>query len=364
MNRENKHLLRMALSDLHRHAERLRPVMQKHQAQLWWLHSLYALLLGAGVMWLGTKDFRYLRVALFYLLFIWGSSLLLPWLIRLPNITPLWTRRLRLLINYFSKNFYQQMLFFILPVYAASTTWWSSNMIFVLLTGISAVLSTLDLVYDRYISVHWRLGTGFFAFNLFACFNVLLPSLWGVGTTWSVRGSAVLAILGFATLCYRLSSLDGRQRRAVILAGALLMLAVVELGRPLVPPVPLRLMKMETGTGFSARSRQIRKVLKELPSGFSGRIYGMTAIAGPAGFQEKVRHRWKLDGRVVFDSPCYQIRSGRVEGFRLFTSVQLNRIRPGQTLQLEALTEGGQLIGRLSLPPGISPGGSSPLPAR
>jgi hypothetical protein len=34
-----------------------------HQEKLWWLHSLYALALGVGFMWLGKRNFAFLRVA-------------------------------------------------------------------------------------------------------------------------------------------------------------------------------------------------------------------------------------------------------------------------------------------------------------
>ena len=53
----------------------------------------------------------------------------------------------------FNKNFYQQVLFFVLPIYYASATLSSRNFLFVLLLVASALLSTLDIVYDRHLSV-------------------------------------------------------------------------------------------------------------------------------------------------------------------------------------------------------------------
>ena len=46
----------------------------RHQEILWWLHSLYALILGIGMMWLGARKFAYLRIAIFYISFIWLSG--------------------------------------------------------------------------------------------------------------------------------------------------------------------------------------------------------------------------------------------------------------------------------------------------
>src|SRR5262245_33963832 len=122
--------------------------LRDHENKLWWIHSAYALLLGIAVMWLGARNHNYLRIAIFHIAFIWVSSLCLPRLISHPRVSEQWAARFRLLINYFNKNFYQQVLFFILPIYFASATLPSPNIVFVVLLGVSAVISTLDIVYD------------------------------------------------------------------------------------------------------------------------------------------------------------------------------------------------------------------------
>jgi len=91
-------------------------------------------------MWLGTKNFNYLRLAVFHIAFIWLSSLALPWLSHWRRLPEHWRRRLRLLINYFQRNFYQQLLFFILPIYFLSASWGAGNMLFVGLLAVSALL--------------------------------------------------------------------------------------------------------------------------------------------------------------------------------------------------------------------------------
>jgi len=42
--------------------------------------------------------------------------------------------------------------------------------------GVSALLSTLDLVYDRHVASRRLLSAVFFAFNLFVTINVTCPS--------------------------------------------------------------------------------------------------------------------------------------------------------------------------------------------
>lgn len=319
-----------------------------HKEKLWWLHSFYALILGIGIMWLGSKNFAYLRVTVFYISFIWLSSLFLPKLLSHPRLTQLWRRRIHLLINFFNQNLYQQLLFFVLPIYCASATLGSRNIGFVLLVGLSATLSTLDVVYDRHLSVKPSLTAVFFAFSLFGLINVVLPVLWSVSNLRALRISAVLAFLGFLTLYYR--PLQWRSRGiALALLIALFLLGLVELGRSFIPPAPLRLASVQFGRDIQRESLEVESPLTRLDPARSLRVYGLTAIKAPLGLKEKVRHRWYENERLICDSPFYGMTGGRMQGFRLWTSCVLESIPPGAELRLDLETEGGQLIGRAAL---------------
>ncbi|MSO24319.1 MAG: hypothetical protein EXQ58_14015 [Acidobacteria bacterium] len=173
---------------------------------------------------------------MFYVLFIWITSLLLPRLA--PRLGQRWGRWLPRLIHYFNRNFYQQILFFILPIYYASATLHSRNMVFVLLLAASALLSTLDVVYDRNLSTKWSWAALFFAFNLFACANVMLPVLWGISNLGAFYIGATASFLGFATFCFRLSHLPLWKARAVITVGGLLLIFIVFGGSPISRPHP------------------------------------------------------------------------------------------------------------------------------
>ena len=87
--------------------------------------------------------------------------------------------RVQLVINYFNKNFYQQLLFFILPVYWLSTTPGSRNVVFVVLIATAALLSTMDLIYDRHVAMRRVLTALFFAFAVFAGAAAPCPSSGG-----------------------------------------------------------------------------------------------------------------------------------------------------------------------------------------
>ena len=215
--------------------------LQRHKDKLWWLHSAYALLLGVGIMWLGARNYNFLRITVFHVGFIWLSSLYLPWLVNRSWLSAAWAERLRLLVNFFNKNLYQQVLFFILPIYFGSATLSSENFLFVVLLAISALLSTLDVIYDRHLSVRRSLTALFFAFNLFALINVMLPVLWSIGNNWATRVSAVLAALGFATI-FNPFAQSHRWRRIFGVGAVVLPVVLVELARPFIPPAPLQLL--------------------------------------------------------------------------------------------------------------------------
>ena len=319
--------------------------LQRNKDKLWWAHSSYALLLGIGIMWLGARDFTYLRVTVFHVAVIWLISLFLPTLIEHPRVPPRWAPRIRFLANFFSKNLYQQILFFVLPIYYASATISSGNFLFVILVALSATLSTLDIVYDRHLSTRRSLTALFFAFNLFVLVNVMLPVLWSLSNTWTTRISAVAAALGLLSFSYPL--VPARKLRAV-LAGvmAVTMMIIVELGRSYIPPAPLRLANVEFGTEFQTDAIQVESPLTQVAPGSALRLYGLTAIKAPLGLKDRVRHRWFVNDHLIWQSAFYTIVGGREAGFRYWTRCYFERVPPGAELRLDVETEGGQLIGR------------------
>jgi hypothetical protein len=320
--------------------------VERHDRLLWSLHSLWALALGIVVMWAGARNYAWLRVTIFHLAFLWVAGLFVPTLVDRPGGGTRWRGRLRLVVNYFTKNFYQQLLFFLLPIYYASATAWSPNLLFVVFLGISALISTLDVFYDQHLSVRRGLTAVFFAFNLFACINVMLPVVFRISNRVALPVSAAFAVLAFATLRYRLGELARyRIRLQVGLAGIVLVL-LVALGRPLIPPAPLRVLKTDFGTGIDRGALRVTAPITALPAGWSGRVYAVTAIYAPLGLRDRVGHRWYQDGRLVYASPYYSLAGGRPEGFRLWTVATAKDVAPGARVRVDVRTESGQLIGR------------------
>ncbi len=325
----------------------LKDFIHRQSALLWWLHSGYALLLGIFVMWLGSKNFACLRWIIFPLSFIWISSLLLPSLSRLTSLSPEWRERLRLVVNYFNKNFYQQLLFFLLPLYYASATFWSRNMLFVLVLAISAILSTMDIFYDRYISLRWPLTVLFFNFNLFACINVMLPVLWGIGNSRALWISAAITLGGFSSFFWQAEGWRRRPSKTLIGAVGLGLSLLILLFRSFIPPAPLQLSEVKFGGRVA--SLQMVSPFERIPSGWSGKVAALTAIKAPNGLKERVRHRWHLNGRLIHEQDLKEIVGGRGRGFRLWSLAPWDPADAGRKLSLDVVTEGGQLIGSATL---------------
>jgi len=324
---------------------------RKHQALFWWLHSIYALLYGVFFMWLGRHSVLYIQVAVIYLALIWITSLWAPrWALH-PRVAGPWGHRLLRLTNYFQRNFYQQILFFLLPVYFASATLLSPHSLFLGLLAVLAVLSTLDLVYEHRLSRRWNFMALFFAVTLFATFNAMLPLLWRTDLSRTILISGALAAAGYATFCIRLSGLTGLRRWGLLLTGVVLLGGLVFFGRPCIPPVPLQLADSRFGLDFDRASLEIRQPLAHVPRRPPEALYLLTAIRAPLGLRERVTHRWYAGDRLISSLPFYSVDGGRVGGFRLWTGLRWPGVIPDQPVRVEVMLENGQLLGRVVLPP-------------
>ena len=337
-----------------------------HETQLWWLHSAWALAFGIGVMWLGTHSVTYLRVAFVHVGFIWFTSMALPLIVRSGRLPVAWRTRARLVINYLNKNFYQQLLFFILPIYWLSTTPGSVNVLFVVLLATAAVLSTMDVIYDRHVAMRRVLTALFFAFSVFAAAAAALPILWQIESVNALWLAAVVAAAGATTIVVIERRIDWQR---TWFAGGLIVLGLfvlVEYGRPFIPPAPLRLANATFGTEVDLRDGpRIVKPVTSTPVDPKGQVYVVTAINAPTGLHDRVRHVWYKGQVQLKRSKYYDVDGGRADGYRLWTPLALTRDLVGQPLHLDIETEGGQLIGRAWLPAPApvtprAPGGGAP----
>ncbi len=325
--------------------------LNRHERLLWGLHSLWALALGIVVMWAGARNYAWLRVTILYIAFLWVTSLFVPALVDRPGAGTTWRGRLRLVINYFTKNFYQQLLFFLLPIYYASASAWSANLLFVGFLAASALISTFDVFFDQHLSVRRGLTAVFFAFNLFACINVMLPVLWSISNSVALRVSALLAVVAFATIRYGFGELARRQNRRSDRARG-------DGAGPARGPRP-------TADSAGALARAADGVRhRDRPGGVPGDRSGcsrcrsagraastrVTSIYAPLGLRDRVGHRWYQDGRLDLHLAVLHARGRPAGGFPAVDQRAGEwTFDPGTRLRVEVWTEAGQLVGRGTL---------------
>lgn len=331
---------------------KIRDFLHEREMLLWWCHSCWSFLFGIGVMILGAKKPAYARIIIFHIGFIWATSLFLPVLRRLPGLSAAWAERLRLLVNYFNKNFYQQLLFFVIPIYYASTTFPSRNVLFLAVLVVSAVLSTLDVVYDRYVSVHWPLTALFLAFNAFVSVNVMLLVLFAIRNDVALYLSTLPAAAIFVSMLYRFAGLRGHSLRMVAAATLCCLVFAVHSVTSFIPPVMVSLGDASFGT--SVVSRKVLNPMLELPANYRGRLAALTPIKAPFGLTAKVRHIWYRDGKLIPPAKPERekygaISGGRKEGFRYWSDRTIQESWDPKRVWVDVETSSGQLIGRATL---------------
>lgn len=322
----------------------------RHHAVFWTLHSLWALSWGVAFVLLGRERPALLRYGLVSVGAVWLTSLALPAFLAGPRVPERRKGATRALVLWGQKWLLQGLAFFLLPLYHRSTTWGSRQWVFMALLAAAALAATVDLLYDEVVTRKKPLLGALLAFVAFATVNVTLPMVWRVGGVWNLAASGALATAVFVS--FFAGRGDERPGRSLLRAAfvGLCFLALVTLGRPLVPPAPLRLASVRFGTSLASNGLDVADPLAALPAGGSLRLVAVAAVQAPAGLAEGVRHVWSVDGRVFHEGRLIEITGGRERGFRSWSGATLRGLRPGQRVRLEVETLHGQLIGRAELP--------------
>src|SRR5262249_49117691 len=148
--------------------------------RIWWFHSLFALSFGVGVMLFARAGLAHADKVLVALFASWTLMFIaLRFIVGPANRREqegLTRKGVRVATNYVIKQFYQQMFFFLTPLYASSATWSLSSINWwiapVLL--ICAVVSTMDLVFDNFIMERRLLASAMYGLAMFGVLNVML----------------------------------------------------------------------------------------------------------------------------------------------------------------------------------------------
>ena len=252
------------------------------------------------------------------------------------------------LLRYATQMIHQESLFFVLPFFFITTTWNSCQALFTGLLGIAALLSIIDPLYYRWLAPKRWLFLAYHSLALFAVLLTALPIIFQLTTPQSYQlALAASAVLSFPSL-FAIITVQ-RWWRGLLLVGLTLVLAAGGwLARVWVPPATLWLTEVAVTIQLDNKNRAPGQSLKliSVDQLRSEGLYAYTAINAPRGLSERIYHVWRHNGREI-ERIALDIQGGRKEGYRAWTHKQNFPGEPAGNLQVQVLTEAGQMIGVL-----------------
>jgi hypothetical protein len=293
----------------------------KHRTLLWTLHSVWALATGVLIIWLAHEQYGFVPWVVLFLGLTWLSTLYFG---RLTTSAPDGANSDRPpgpaaeATSYVTRVMYQETLFFLLPFYAYSMVIDAPNVVFMVLLGSLAILSCIDLVFDRWLRTSRVRSLLFFALVTFAAVNLLIPMLVPVDPALATRIAAGVAVT--AALPLALQGKRPSRKEAGLLALATAIFLAIVIGVPrLIPPVPLRLQEAGFGAGIDRESLELTEPLQdEVRSGTLGDgLYVRMQVFAPTVVPAKVNLRWEFDGETIRDTRTIEI-TAHAGGFRIW----------------------------------------------
>lgn len=251
--------------------------------------------------------------------------------------------RKRRLLRWLSQSvvvgLYQNVLFFVLPIWFGSAELLSISVIFPLLLAALALFACFDDHFARWVIAHRYRRTAASAVLLFSvsvpavALQNLLPLRIGVGLC------AALAAFFSVLFGFGRKSVPRTLPAGLVFAAA--MAVLFYFAGYLLPPVPVQCVQKVASSG----------VENKLPVGISDRfavgtprVYAHFWVAAPPRFHQDIRFQWYVDGEKSGKALPSQIIGGRKKGFRTRT-FRSNPRRGRYRVDLE--TGEGQLIGRV-----------------
>lgn len=207
----------------------------------------------------------------------------------------------RVATNYIIKQFYQQMFFFLTPLYASSATWslssWNWWLAPVLL--VCAVVSTMDLVFDNFIMERRFLASAMYGLAMFGVLNVMLPLVAGLDHFTSLIIAAAATPASVAVLSFRIKQVLSPQGALLTITMTGVLLGAVWFGRAFIPPAPLAMPESAVGHGTLSSYECLPPSKHVIRAHQLDHLRCGSLLREPGGIKEGVVHVWTHKGREL-----------------------------------------------------------------
>jgi hypothetical protein len=320
--------------------------------KIWWLHSGFALVFGVGVMLFARHGLAYADKLLIVLLLSWLLMFIaLRFIVGPANRSEgegIGRKGVRLATNYVIKQLYQQMFFFLVPIYASSATWSLSSFNWWLapVLLVCAVVSTMDLVFDNFIMERRVLASLMYGLAMFGLLNVILPLVFKVTHYQGLMVAAAATPGAVALLSFSAKSVLSPQGVLLTILATGGLIAAVWFGRVAVPPAPLAMPEAAVGHGTPGSYECLPGSKHQIRSDQLDGLRCGSWLVEPGGVKEDVVHVWTHRGKTVLRVVPEKL-SCEADGvvYRSALPVESLPADPlgGWTCTIE--TVGGQLVG-------------------
>ncbi|HEY0191578.1 MAG TPA: DUF5924 family protein [Kofleriaceae bacterium] len=328
---------------------RLRRVLRK----LWWFHSFFALSFGVGVMLFARAGLAHADKIMIALLASWLIMFVaLRFIVGPDNRREQETfarKGVRVATNYLIKQFYQQMFFFLTPLYASSATWslasWNWWLAPILL--VCAVVSTMDIVFDHFVMERRWLASAIYGIAVFGVLNVMLPLIAGIEHRVGLVVAAAATPISVALLSFSLRQVASPRGAFLVVAATAGLLGAVWYGRALIPPAPLAMVEIAVGHGTMGSYECLPGSKHQIRVDQTDGLRCGSLLREPGGLKEDVIHIWRRRGVELARMTPEHLRchDGDGEVFRSTFPLADLPADPTGKWTCTTMTVGGQLVG-------------------
>jgi Family of unknown function (DUF5924)/Protein of unknown function (DUF2914) len=248
-------------------------------------------------------------------------------------------------VNFVSQSLQQELLFFSLPLIIGATQLDIGQIVFTTIAAATAVISTIDPLYERYVATRAVRRLAFHGYCSWIAALVVLPMVLRLPLERALPLSLV-AMAGWwvLTLPLSLASLRGPRQKAAWIVTLLLLPLLLWVLRSNVP-----------AAGLAVTGARITQSIEELTPGAAVNtvrsadlVQGMiayAAIRAPTGLAQSVIFQWRhgSDSEAIVE----EIRGGNEGGWRTYSRKQSFPADARGRWTVDILTPQGQLLKRL-----------------